>query len=57
LLIDLTIDQSLIAPSLRLAVPTWVPGDYEFMPFVRDLFELTGRDSQTGLELTVQRDG
>jgi predicted metalloprotease with PDZ domain len=42
---------------LRLEVPTWVPGDYEFQPFGRDLFDVKAADPRTGGELAVTRAG
>ena len=42
---------------LLLSSPAWVPGDYEFLPFGRDLVELTAVDSATGASIPVRREG
>jgi len=42
---------------LRLEVPTWVPGDYSFMKYGRDLFDLNAKDARTGASLPLSRDG
>jgi predicted metalloprotease with PDZ domain len=42
---------------VRLEVPTWVPGDYSFTQYGRDLFALNAKDSRTGASLAVSRDG
>ncbi|PCC73010.1 Predicted metalloprotease, contains C-terminal PDZ domain [Nannocystis exedens] len=43
--------------SVRLQIPTWVPGDYEFAPQARDLFDVRATCGVTGRELRVRRDG
>jgi predicted metalloprotease with PDZ domain len=42
---------------LRLEVPTWVPGDYSFMQYGRDLFDLNAKDARTGATLALSREG
>jgi predicted metalloprotease with PDZ domain len=42
--------------SVRLQTPTWVPGDYVFAPFARDIFALRAHAAD-GAELVVRRDG
>lgn len=41
---------------LRLETPTWVPGDYSFAPYARDLFACQVRDA-SGAVLALRRDG
>lgn len=55
--IELMIDGSSDSQQLRLELPAWVPGDYEFMPFVRDLFGITPQDAESGDPLVISRDG
>jgi predicted metalloprotease with PDZ domain len=55
--IEVAIDSPAVGQWTRLEVPTWVPGDYEFMPFARDLFAVTAKDEKTGAPLTISRDG
>jgi predicted metalloprotease with PDZ domain len=42
---------------LRVGSPTWVPGDYSFAAYGRDVFEVTAADPVTGAPLPVHRDG
>jgi predicted metalloprotease with PDZ domain len=42
---------------LRLGTPTWVPGDYTFSPYGRDVFAVTATDQESGAPLPVARDG
>lgn len=42
---------------LDLIIPKWVPGDYEFEPYARDLFCVTAIDVKTKTPLTVKRNG
>lgn len=42
---------------VHLQIPTWVPGDYDFAPQARDLFDVTARCGVTNAPLTVRRDG
>lgn len=41
---------------IRAEIPTWVPGDYDFAPFARDVFDLRALTAE-GHELSVSRDG
>ncbi|HMD57904.1 MAG TPA: hypothetical protein VKG82_10585 [Solirubrobacteraceae bacterium] len=41
---------------LRLQTPTWVPGDYVFAPYARDMFAVRAL-TDGGEELIVRRDG
>lgn len=43
--------------SVALQIPTWVPGDYSFDTYARNLFDLTAEDADTGAPLIVHRDG
>jgi len=58
---ELEVQMSLEGPmtdgGLRLEVPTWVPGDYSFMQYGRDLFDLNAKDARTGASLSLSRDG
>ena len=42
---------------VRAASPTWVPGDYSFETFGRDVFAVKARDTSTGAQLEVRRSG
>jgi predicted metalloprotease with PDZ domain len=42
---------------LVLETPTWVPGDYKFAPFGRDVFGVRAVDNATGSSLPVRREG
>jgi predicted metalloprotease with PDZ domain len=42
---------------LRLGSPTWVPGDYTFSPYGRDVFDVTATDGGNGEPLAARRDG
>ena len=42
---------------LVLRLPTWVPGHYAFLPFARDILELSARDASTGEPLEVTQLG
>jgi predicted metalloprotease with PDZ domain len=57
--LDITITLAGAAPggTLRLQIPTWVPGYYAFQPYARDLFVVTARNADNGDPLTVERDG
>jgi len=57
LAVELTIEGLVAQDSLSLEVPTWVPGDYGFMQFGRDLFDLQAHDKRTGTSLPVTRQG
>lgn len=55
--IEMTLVGAAAEGTVRLEVPTWVPGDYAFMPFARDLFDFKVEDICTGKPLTLSRDG
>lgn len=42
---------------LLLTVPTWVPGNYNFMPFARNIASIAAINNTTGSELQVTREG
>ncbi|WAT13516.1 PDZ domain-containing protein [Xanthomonas fragariae] len=42
---------------LTLATPTWVPGDYDFATYGRDVFDVKAVDHQTGAPIMVRRRG
>jgi predicted metalloprotease with PDZ domain len=42
---------------LRLGSPTWVPGDYTFSPYGRDVFDVTATDETSGSPLPAHRHG
>lgn len=54
--IDLRIPAALQS-GVTLQCPTWVPGNYDFKPYARDVFELTARDAATGEAVAVVRNG
>jgi predicted metalloprotease with PDZ domain len=56
LAVEMTIRGERPAGPLRLELPTWVPGDYSYFPFGRDLFDLRAVDAK-GKSLAVSRDG
>ncbi len=43
--------------SLVLETPSWVPGNYNFMQFARDIFSISAVDNVSGEELDVTREG
>lgn len=43
--------------TVRVEIPTWVPGDYTFMQLARDLFEVRAFDNATQAPLALERDG
>ena len=59
---ELTVEVRMADPfaagdSLSFAIPTWVPGNYNFMQFARDIFSFAAVDNETGRELKVTREG
>lgn len=56
LAVEMTITAERPAGPLRLELPTWVPGDYSYFQFGRDLFDLRAADAH-GNALAVSRDG
>lgn len=57
LLVEMTFSLNSPEPALTLETPTWVAGDYDFMPFARDLFDLSAVDQTSGRSLPIRRDG
>lgn len=55
--VEMTLENLADGGAIRLEVPTWVPGDYEFDTFARDLFSVTAYDTRTCDELPVSREG
>ncbi len=56
--LDVTIEIADPPPGpLTLATPTWVPGDYDFAPYGRDLFDVKATDRETGAPIPVRRRG
>ncbi len=55
--VEMTLEGPAAEGTIRLEVPTWVPGDYEFDTFGRDVFELKAADKHTGAPLVVHRAG
>ena len=58
---ELVIEMRLLGPAAQgdvlVELPTWVPGAYAFLPFARDLFNLSAVDAASGAALTVTRQG
>lgn len=48
---------NLPAGELRLQSPTWVPGDYSFANYGRDIFACSASDATNGAVLALRRDG
>jgi len=55
--VQMSLEGPVAEGALRLEVPTWVPGDYSFMNYGRDLFDLNAKDAGTGGSLPLSRDG
>jgi predicted metalloprotease with PDZ domain len=56
--LHLTLDMDGLSPgSLRLAVPTWIPGAYAFLRYGRDVLSLKAEDAGSGAALAVTREG
>ncbi|MBS0126878.1 hypothetical protein [Thetidibacter halocola] len=55
--VTLRLTGDFVCDGMQLVVPGWVPGDYDFEPYARDLFDVTARDPATDAPLTVTRDG
>lgn len=45
------------AGTVRLETPTWVPGDYSFATYAREIFSCHATDVATGKTLPLKRDG
>ena len=54
--VAITIPGSVARGQVRLQSPTWVPGDYIFAAYARDIFGVRARTDH-GEELAVRRDG
>ncbi|MFZ7091313.1 hypothetical protein [Primorskyibacter sp. 2E233] len=46
-----------VSDGMTLTVPSWVPGDYEFEPYGRDLFQISASDPDTDESVEIFRDG
>ena len=57
LAITMTVPPGAAGRPLRLGSPTWVPGDYSFNPYGRDVFDVTATDERSGASLSVARKG
>jgi predicted metalloprotease with PDZ domain len=55
--VEMTLEGPAAKGTVHLELPTWVPGDYAFMQFARDLFDLRAEDVKTGAQLEVVREG
>jgi predicted metalloprotease with PDZ domain len=55
--VTMTLTGDLAEGDIRLEIPSWVPGDYEFEPYARDLFNLRAHEHGTEEELRVTREG
>jgi predicted metalloprotease with PDZ domain len=55
--VAMTVEAPLADGTVRLATPTWVPGDYSFVAFGRDVFDVRATAADTGDRLVVRRDG
>lgn len=55
--IQMTLTGQVATGRIRLEIPTWVPGDYSFAPYARDVFDLTATDLETQQALPISRDG
>lgn len=42
---------------IRLEIPSWVPGDYSFKSYARDIFDITAQNIDSTTYLKVTRDG
>src|SRR5438309_535388 len=57
LMIEIMLEGSADPAPLRLEIPTWVPGDYNFRQIARDVFDLKAQCVKTEEELKVTRQG
>lgn len=55
--VAMTLTGAVAEGEIRLEIPSWVPGDYAFDPYARDIFEIRARDSGCEGELRVSREG
>ena len=57
LAVTMTVPPGAGGTPLRLGSPTWVPGDYSFNPYGRDVFNVEATDEGSGAPLAAHRDG
>jgi predicted metalloprotease with PDZ domain len=57
LAVSMTIPTGIGGTPLAVASPTWVPGNYTFTPYGRDVFDVTASDEASGDPLPVRRNG
>jgi len=57
LAVTMTVPPGAGGTQLRVGSPTWVPGDYTFNPYGRDVFDVTAADEGSGAALPARRDG
>jgi predicted metalloprotease with PDZ domain len=57
LAVTMTVPPGAGGTPLRLGSPTWVPGDYSFNPYGRDVFGVEAADEKSAAPLTAHRDG
>jgi predicted metalloprotease with PDZ domain len=57
LAITITVPSSVGGVTLQLQSPTWVPGDYSFNSYGRDVFDVQATDPESGAPLAVRRQG
>lgn len=55
--VEMTLRGQAARGTVKLQIPTWVPGDYGFAPQARDLFDVKARCGSTGKALAMRRDG
>jgi predicted metalloprotease with PDZ domain len=55
--VTMTLSGEVAQGEIRLEIPTWVPGDYSFAPYARDLFNIEAKSTSSNENLTVERDG
>jgi predicted metalloprotease with PDZ domain len=55
--VSMTVEAPAPDGTIRLETPTWVPGDYSFVAFGRDVFDVHATAAETGAKLVVRRDG
>jgi predicted metalloprotease with PDZ domain len=57
LAVTMTVPSSVGGVTLQLQSPTWVPGDYSFNSYGRDVFDVQATDLESGAPLAVRRQG
>jgi len=55
--VTMTIPPGAGGTPLRLGSPTWVPGDYTFNPYGRDVYDVKATDADSGSPLPAHRHG